>query len=357
MFTTIDVPDGGNNQVSQGINNAALIVGTYQIRHGYLATPMNAAPSLAIAGPDTVTAGDPDAFTFTTTDDSTGSFSYVVNWGDGNTDTASAGTTLALNHIYAAPGNYTISATVTDPGGLTSPVATHAVTAQPAPAPGDTLVVNGTDGPDVIVVSSTGPDSVSVYINGASVNAGGVHQVIVHGLGGNDVIVASAATLPVSLFGDGGDDVLFGGQNNDLLSGGPGSDTLFGLAGRDILLGGAGSDALFGGGGDDLLIGGTTAFDTDANALAAIQREWTSSRSYADRVANLRGDAGSPTFDQRQNGNTFLRAAGASPTVFDDAATDYLFGDSGRDWYFASLGGAADFIWQLEADELTDHPA
>jgi Ca2+-binding RTX toxin-like protein len=48
-----------------------------------------------------------------------------------------------------------------------------------------------------------------------------------------DTIDASAATLPVTLFGNGGDDALTGGSGNDLLDGGPGDDTLKGGAGDD----------------------------------------------------------------------------------------------------------------------------
>jgi hypothetical protein len=73
-------------------------------------------------------------------------------------------------------------------------------------------------------------------------------------------------------------------------------------------------------------------------------------------VANLRGDSGSPNFAQRLNGNTFLRANGPSATVFDDNTPDSLFGNSGRDWFFANTGTTtgADFVWMLEQDELVD---
>ena len=56
--------------------------------------------------------------------------------------------------------------------------------------------------------------------------------------------------------------------------------------GRDLLIGGEGRDLLRAV-GDDLLIPGTTAFDANDMALAAITAEWTSGRSYNDRVANL----------------------------------------------------------------------
>ena len=58
--------------------------------------------------------------------------------------------------------------------------------------------------------------------------------------------------------------------------------------------------------GDDILIAGTTAFDHNQAALAAIMAEWTSARSYADRVANLSGTGSGP----RDNGSVFLMASG-----------------------------------------------
>ncbi len=59
------------------------------------------------------------------------------------------------------------------------------------------------------------------------------------------------------LFGEGGDDVLDGGDKADGLVGGAGSDTLTGSIGRDDLYGQSGADQLYGGSDADLLSGGT----------------------------------------------------------------------------------------------------
>ena len=79
------------------------------------------------------------------------------------------------------------------------------------------------------------------------------------------------------------------------------------------------------------IIGAWTAFDADAVALSAVLAEWSSGRSYQNRIANLRG-TGTGT---RSNGNTFLKLSGSNATVFDDSDKDNLTGGSGRDWFFA----------------------
>ena len=123
-------------------------------------------------------------------------------------------------------------------------------------------------------------------------------------------------------------------------------------AARDILIGGGGGDRLFGKGGDDLMIGGSTAFDVNESALWGIQLEWTSDRSFASRVANLRGTGTGP----RANGTAFLVASGPNRTVFDDGSADYLKGGSGRGWYFANVtgGGVLDTIAGSSGDDAVD---
>ena len=54
------------------------------------------------------------------------------------------------------------------------------------------------------------------------------------------------------LFGDSGNDNIFGGVGNDTIIGGTGNDNLYGKAGNDILIGGLGSDKLFGEAGNDI---------------------------------------------------------------------------------------------------------
>ncbi len=77
-------------------------------------------------------------------------------------------------------------------------------------------------------------------LNGVSTpfNANSYSRIIVNGSAGADaIIVDPAVTIPVSLYGGSGDDILVGGAGNDTLGGGVGSDVLEGWTGNDTLAG------------------------------------------------------------------------------------------------------------------------
>jgi Ca2+-binding RTX toxin-like protein len=59
-----------------------------------------------------------------------------------------------------------------------------------------------------------------------------------------------------NLFGDKGDDVIYGGIMSDYIVGGEDNDTLFGFDGHDIIDGGTGVDHIRGGTGNDTIMGG-----------------------------------------------------------------------------------------------------
>ncbi|WP_439630410.1 calcium-binding protein [Gemmata sp.] len=112
----------------------------------------------------------------------------------------------------------------------------------------DTVVVNGTNGDDVILAAGDASGT-SVFGLAAQVNITGAEttdKLTVNALGGDDVIDASG----MSASAIGAD----GGTGNDILIGGDGNDTLIGGAGDDVLVGGGGLDVLDGGAGDNVLI-------------------------------------------------------------------------------------------------------
>src|SRR5262249_10334361 len=90
-----------------------------------------------------------------------------------------------------------------------------------------------------------------------------------------------------------------GGEGNDILVGDAEDNILKGGKGRDLIIGGQGDDLLDGGADDDLLIAAWTAFDTDKDALLALQDAWSNpSWDYGTRIAALRYGVG-PNLDYK----------------------------------------------------------
>ena len=235
------------------------------------------------------------------------------------------------------------------------------------------LVVKGTAGGDVIYLWSASRDNqVGVWMNNSfygtyEVAVGG--RVIVHGGNGNDQIYATDSRYPMTIFGEGGHDLITGGAANDLLDGGDGIDRLWGNAGNDLirggngndflygreghdilignagndyldgdlgadmLIGGTGQDYLKGGSGEDLLIGGVTSFDQSDSKLAAVQAVWLSSGSLSARQNQL----------TNPNNNFFWGTA-----IRDGEAGDVLCGGEDRNLVFA---GASDNLY-IRRDDL-----
>ncbi len=226
--------------------------------------------------------------------------------------------------------------------------------------PSGRLMIVGTDGNDDIKVNPGGGSAeIKVNVNGQQWTFVGVTEIVIYGLAGNDDIqVAGGISLSAWLYGGDGNDRLKGGGGNNVILGGDGDDLLVGGNDRDILIGGIGADRIVGNAADDILIAGATAFDGNENALYAILAEWTSGRSYAIRVANLSGTGSGPEFEDRLNGNNYLRVTdqAATTTVFDDGDEDVLTGSAGQDWFFANLVGTGvkDRITDLSASEFAN---
>jgi large repetitive protein len=170
-------------------------------------------------------ATDPDAgatLSYSLTNNAGGRFAINATTGQ---ITVANGTLLD----FEAATNHSVTARVTDQGGLTRDL---------------TFNVNLTDvveGPAVNVINGSNGSNFLFGTNGADqVNAQGGSDFI-FAQGGND-----------SVDGGSGNDVIDGGSGNDQLFGGTGDDWLFGGSGNDLIVGGAGSDQLFGGAGQDV---------------------------------------------------------------------------------------------------------
>lgn len=325
-------------------------------------TVMNVVPTANISGPTDGVRGQTRTYFLSAIDpcaaDQAAGFEYSINWGDSSPlqivpRTAGNGSGVAVNHVFVEEGDYNVVVTATDDDdgvsptvSLTTKITILAVQADPCDSTKTTLVIGGTSEDDHIVFNPGGDGDVQVIFNGASL---GTYQatgaIIAHGQGGNDNIqVAGSITLTSWLYGDEGNDRLFAGGGPSILLGGTGDDDLLGGSSRDLLIGGLGCDHLVGNSNDDILIGGYTSFDANEEALCAIMDEWTSSRDYSTRVANLKGVGSGP----RANGDYVLIAKGDNRTVFDDAAEDRLVGSSGQDWFFANIdSGVLDVVTGL----------
>ena len=280
----------------------------------------------------------------------------IVTWqfGDGF---VAEGTTVT--HAMPEIGTYDLTTVITDPDGNRTTIARDlrivavAMQRDPNDPTKTALVVSGTVTNDRIRINPQGnTGDVQVKLDGHSLGSYAPSgAILVYGQAGDDDIeLAGSIELTAWLFGDAGDDRLKGGNGPSVLMGGSGNDMLIGGSGQDLLVGGLGSDRLIGNGGDDLMLGGELQFARLESALAAIMAEWTSSRSYEERVANLRGDEMSPSFEQRANIDVFLTVNGPNATVVDDDDRDVFTGAAGRDWFFADLD--EDLITDLRLDEL-----
>jgi Ca2+-binding RTX toxin-like protein len=177
-------------------------------------TVNNVAPDLSLGGASSINTGQLYTLTLGSVvdpgDDTVAQ--YVINWGDGSSDTIAAGdlpTGREVTHTYTSAADVTISVDLVDEDGTFEAVETLAVSVD---VPSGVILTG--DGGDNTLLGSAGNDQI-------------------FGVKGND-----------NLSGLAGDDLLDGGTGDDTLDGGEGSDTLDGGKGIDSYIGGAGDDIL-----------------------------------------------------------------------------------------------------------------
>lgn len=122
---------------------------------------------------------------------------------------------------------------------------------------GGVLDIEGTPADDNIkLVAGTGTITVDWGTGTRQFQTADVHSIIAIGLGGNDRLDFSVATVGVDLAGGDGNDTLLGGSSKDAIQGNAGNDVIFGHASGDLLGGGLGADTIQGGRGLDVISGG-----------------------------------------------------------------------------------------------------
>ena len=116
-------------------------------------------------------------------------------------------------------------------------------------AQADTVIVNGTNGNDIIDVFGAGTSVSVLGLRGTGQHhrtpRGRTTRSSVNALGGNDGITATtlpAGVVKLTIDGGAGNDTILGSQGADVLLGGDGNDFVFGDNGNDIALLGAGDD-------------------------------------------------------------------------------------------------------------------
>ena len=133
-----------------------------------------------------------------------------------------------------------------------------------------------------------------------------------NGNGGNDVLNGGEGDDKV--LGMAGNDVLSGGNGQDRLWGNTGNDTLSGDGGDDWLSGGIGNDVIKGGQGQDKLLGQTGNDNLNGE----------------DGDDYVSGDDGDDTMAGGNNNDTLYGGKG-NDKLAGDAGDDKLYGDTGND--------------------------
>ena len=204
------------------------------------------------------------------------------------------------------------------------------------------LIVEGTDGDDLIAVSESDSE-IFITLNEQvrSFDLNQVDSITVRGNDGMDFIRRlGQSSVTTTLDGGNGNDVLQGGNGNDILQGGSGDDELFGGAGDDLMAGGSGDDQLEGNSGDDVLRGDQGmdrlfGQDGDDELLGRNGDDFLHGGNGADR---LFGDGGNDTLSGA-NDDDLIRGGNGEDILFGGNGNDHLEGQADDDQLF---GGAGD---------------
>lgn len=183
-------------------------------------------------------------------------------------------------------------------------------------------------------ITQTSTDRPTVGTEGDDVICaiGGSQQIL--GMGGNDIIIATAPgsyfidggfgndiidarlASKASVYGGWGDDTIYGSPGDDVLGGGAGDDIVYGYNGNDdISEGGDGKNTFYGGEGNDTITGG-------------------------DGDETFYGESGYDLI--HGNGGNDIISGGDNPDqLYGEFGTDIIDGDSGDDSLYGDFGGSS----------------
>jgi Ca2+-binding RTX toxin-like protein len=196
------------------------------------------------------------------------------------------------------------------------------------------------------VTGATGNDSINVRLDGASLVLSfntvetrykliDVHEILMNGGDGNDVL-ANHTSITSHLTGGNGNDKLSGGNAKDTLLGSAGIDKLYGEGGNDVLDPGAGNDTVVGG------IGLDTVTYSKRKVPVKIYLNGLASGAVGEAdiiagVENARGGLANDSLYGDANPNALYGGAG-NDLINGGNGKDSLFGQAGNDKFIANDG-------------------
>ncbi len=155
----------------------------------------------------------------------------------------------------------------------------------------------------------------------------------------DSITVYPEVTVPATIYGGNGSDMLSGGSGNDEIHGGAEVDWIYGNAGRDKLYGDDGNDIIFGGDGSDFTIQGGAGDD----------------QLYGEGGDDfMQGGAGNDLMygdDQPKNSNSPPTGSG-NDTMEGGDGNDHMFGAGGND--SVKGGGGLDLILLSDGNDWAD---
>lgn len=200
------------------------------------------------------------------------------------------------------------------------------------------LSVGGTNFADTIVVSRD-DDTLNILINNKSRFAlplEEIQRINIKGLAGNDKIIFDpGVSLPATIFGGDGNDVLSGGDRSNRLCGEGGHDILIGSTGRDQFIGGSGTDtADYSQRLDDLVITLDGKPNDGTPTVGTTKGEGDNVMGDVEIVIGGYGDDSITGSAKRD----VLRGAAGDDTLVGNAGDDLLVGGDGADVIIGGLG-------------------
>lgn len=306
----------------------------------------------------------------------------AVKLGGGGHIIANAGTISSMNYGNAIVIDAKVAAAhQTDRNYITNTGTISAMSLHPEHTWDDaTIYVTAPDAAAGTTVTNTGSilSSTGYALNlgagGDSVLNSGFIQGGVKLNGGNDSFDGRLGTITGGVFGEGGNDTLYGGRGDDTLAGGEGSDRLDGYVGADTLYGGNGDDtyvvdnaddvvnennASYGGNGSDT-VRSSVNFDLSdsAQAIGAIEKlVLTGTGSIrgtgSDNAETLTGNSGNNTL-AGGGGNDALYGGGGADALEGGEGADTLNGGTGND---VMRGGAGNDTYAFNLGDTIDESA